>query len=89
MIYKNTIYGNTEDVTVAHFGEGTISITNGGNESHKCIAMKSINKHKIGECIGGEISSDEFKPELVIAFTNKESFDIFYEYVEEIKKQFT
>lgn len=84
MIYKSTKYGNVENVTVAHFGNGTISICNSTNG----IFMKSVNKSKIGEIAGTEGLLDEFKPEIAIFFTNKESFDVFYEYVQNVKATF-
>ncbi len=89
MIHKSTKYGNVENVTVAEFGNGTISITNGGNDNHLSLVMKTIEKNQIGTVIGGEISSDEFKPELAIVFTNKESFQVFYEFVQNVAKDFT
>ena len=89
MIHKSTKYGNVENVTVAEFGNGTISITNGGTAHHLSLVMKTIDKHQIGEVIGGEISSDDFKPELAIVFTNKESFQVFYEYVQNVARDFT
>lgn len=88
MVYKEVFYGNVPNVTVVEFGEGTVSIANGKNQDHVSLVMKTIEKHEIGEVLGKDTSSDEFEPEVVICFTNKESFDVFYEYVQNIKKYF-
>ena len=88
MILKNINYGNVENVTVAEFGKGTLSITDGANDGYLSLLIKSKEFSPIGEVSGSEKSSDEFKPELAIVFHNKESFDVFYDYVENIRKKF-
>lgn len=89
MIHTNVDYGNVENVTVAEFGKGTLSITDGANdEGYLSLLMKSKDFTPIGEVCGSEKNSDEFKPELAIVFRNKASFDVFYEYVENIRKKF-
>lgn len=88
MIYKNIAYGNIENVTVAEFGKGTLSITDGENDGYLSLLIKSKDFSPIGEVSGNEQSSDLFKPELAIVFRNKESFDVFAEYVENIRKKF-
>ena len=88
MILKNINYGNVENVTVAEFGKGTLSITDGANDGYLSLLIKSKEFSPIGEVSGSEKSSDEFKPELAIVFHNKESFDVFSEYVENIRKKF-
>lgn len=89
MIHKNINYGNVENVTVAEFGKGTLSITDGANqEGYLSLLIKSKDFTPIGEVSGNEKTTDEFKPELAIVFHSKKSFDVFLEYVENIKKKF-
>ena len=88
MILKNTNYGNVENVTVAEFGKGTLSVVDGCNDGYLSLLIKSKEFSPIGEISGTEKTSDEFKPELAIVFYNKESFDVFYEFVENIRKKF-
>jgi len=86
MITKQN-YGNVENVTIIEFGNGTLSVCNGTNEN-KVLFIKEKEFTPIGE--KGEFipTSDEFKPDVAIVFKNKESFDVFYEYVERIREQF-
>ena len=90
MIHKNIEYGFCKDVTVAEFGKGTLAITDGENDIEGSYSLLiKTNKHiPIGEVSGNEKNSDEFKPELVILFTSKESFDVFFEYVKNIKDKY-
>jgi hypothetical protein len=89
MVHKNINYGNVENVTVAEFGKGTLSITDGANQDgYLSLLIKSKDFTPVGEVSGSEKSSDEFKPELAIVFHNKASFDVFLEYVENIKQKF-
>lgn len=90
MIFKNRTFGKIENATIAIFGNGTISIVDGYNKelAYRSIMMKTIPKKEIGEVVGSEKNSDEFIPELVIIFENKESFDVFYDYVLNIKVGF-
>ncbi len=88
MIHKNIKYGNVENVTVVEFGKGKLSITDGTNDGYLSLLIKSKEFSTIGEVSGDEKTSDEFKPEVAIVFHNKESFDVFSEYVENIRKKF-
>lgn len=89
MIHKAAKYGNIENVTVAEFGKGTLSITDGANrEGFLSLLIKSKEFSPIGKVSGSEKDSDEFKPELALVFHNKQSFDVFLEYVENIKEKF-
>jgi hypothetical protein len=88
MIHKNISYGNVQNVIVAEFGNGTLAITDGINDGHLSLLMKSKEFSPIGIVHGSEKSSDDFKPELVLAFHNKESFDVFCEFVEKIRENF-
>lgn len=81
MSIKKEKYGNTEDVTIIEFGNGTLEIVNGENCEYKSLLIKSNNKIKeIGEEISYYDNSDVFKPEIALVFHNKESFNIFKEY---------
>jgi hypothetical protein len=89
MIHKNINYGNVENVIVAEFGKGTLSITDGANDNgYLSLLIKSKDFTPIGQVSGNEKNSDEFKPELAIVFYNKASFYVFLEYVENIKQKF-
>ena len=88
MIYKNKKFAEVENVTIAEFGNGTISVVNGSNENTKSLLLKSKEFSPIGSASGSENNSNDFKPELVILFKNKESFDVFYEFVNNIKKEY-
>lgn len=88
MIHKNANYGNVENVIVAEFGKGTLSVVDGCNDGYLSLLIKSKNFSPIGEVCGTERTSDEFKPELALVFNNKESFDVFYEFVENIRGKF-
>ena len=89
MVIKNLKFGEVEDVIGVVFGNGTLSIVNGGHEDgSKSLLIKSKEFSPIGEVCGSEKSSDEFKPEIAIKFLNKESFYVFYEFVLNIKNDF-
>lgn len=85
---KKMKYGNIENVNVVNFGFGTISINSGIGETHKSILMKTNDKMPIGNTGIKYESSDDFNPEIVIAFHNKESFDVFFDIVMEVKNSF-
>lgn len=50
--------------------------------------MKTKEHSPIGAVSGFEQNSDEFKPEVALVFRSKQSFDVFYEFVQNIKKNF-
>lgn len=90
MIHKNAQYGAIEGVTLAKFGNGTISIcsaTTPGKKKHSLL-LKSHEPMPIGDTGMKYDTSDDFKPELVIQFSNRESFDVFFETVLEVKQFF-
>jgi hypothetical protein len=88
MIYKDINYANVPNVTVAEFGNGTISICSSKGEGYEGILMKSHEQKTIGETGIKYKDSNEFKPELSIVFRNRESFDVFYNAVLEVKNEF-
>lgn len=91
MIYKDINYADTPKVTVAEFGNGTIQIASGQafDNSYKGLYMKSQKEPKVIGAVGDPASNtDEFKPEIVITFSNEESFSVFEEYVKNIRAEF-
>jgi hypothetical protein len=88
MVHKKINYGNVENVIVAEFGKGTLSVVDGTNDGYLSLLIKTKEFSPIGEVSGSEKSSDDFKPELVLAFHNAASFEVFYEYVENIREKF-
>ena len=88
MSIKKLKYGNVENVTVAEFGKGTISIVNAKNDNYKMLLIKEKEFSPIGEKGEFKSNSDEFEPQIVIAFKNRESFDVFKEYVNNIEADF-
>lgn len=90
MVHKNITYGNVQNVTVAEFGRGTIGIVDGANtDGHLALLIKSNEVMPIGEVGTHYDNSDDFKPELVLAFHNVEGFNVFYEFVENIRTAFS
>lgn len=87
MITKQN-FGNVEDVVIVEFGNGTLSVCNGHGENHKSLFIKQKEFSPIGEKGEPTKNTDEFKPEVALVFKNKESFDVFYEYVENVRKEF-
>jgi len=84
-------YGDVENVTIAQFGNGTMRVTSGKakDNSHKGIFMGDSDvKHEIGEHLPYAPTTNEFKPKIAILFDNKESFDVFFDYVMVVKEEF-
>lgn len=88
MSIKKLKYGNVENVTVAVFGNGTISIVNAKNDAYRMLLIKEKEFSPIGEKGEFKSNSDEFEPQLVIAFKNRESFDVFKSFVNNIENDF-
>lgn len=89
MIHKNIKFGNVKNVTVVEFGKGSLSLvvsTNG--KGRQSIQIKTIDPLPVGTELDLVDTSDQFKPEVVLCFNNKESFDLFMYYCDLIKKQF-
>lgn len=81
-------YGNVENVLIVEFGKGTLSLTNSSGESHKAILIRENAFSPIGE--KGEFlnTSDEFDPQIALAFRNRESFEVFKEFVNNIAAEY-
>ena len=85
-----TDLSKTNNVTIVEFGKGTLLVTNGTNKigGYKSILIKKKEYSQIGEVNPLTKNSDEFNPEISIVFRNKESFDVFKEYVNNIELEF-
>lgn len=81
-------YGNVENVLIVEFGKGTLSLTNSSGESHKSILIKEKEFAPIGEKGKFVETSDDFTPQIVLAFRNRESFEVFKEFVNNIDAEY-
>jgi len=88
MSIKKLKYGNVENVTVVTFGQGTISLVNAQNDNYKLLLIKEKEFSPIGEICEFKSNTDEFEQQIVLAFKNRESFDVFKEFVNNIEKDF-
>jgi hypothetical protein len=88
MVHKNIKYGNAENVTVVEFGNGTLAIVDAEGDSHLSLLIKTKQFSPVGAISGSEKNSDEFNPEIAIVFNNKEGFNVFSEFVENIKLKY-
>ncbi len=88
MSIKKLKYGNVENVTVVEFGKGTISLADTQNENYKLLLIKEKEFSPIAKI--GEFKStiDEFEPQIVLAFKNRESFNLFKEFINNIETDF-
>lgn len=89
MITKKARFGKTKDVTMLEFGRGGIGLIGVQNFGVKCILLKNIKNQQIGTPFDPGKDVDDFEPDVVISFLNKESFDVFYYYVQQIKASYT
>ncbi|PIF44305.1 hypothetical protein CLU96_1246 [Chryseobacterium sp. 52] len=83
--------GDVENVTVATFGNGTMRVTSGEakDKTYKGLFLgDSELPHAIGEVGEPTPTTNEFLPKIAIHFHSKESFDVFYHYVENLRKDF-
>lgn len=90
MIYKNVKYGNIEDVTVVEFGNGTLNLVDREHieEGSRSILIKQQDIKEIG-LVGPKVDiGDDFKPDLVLFFKNREGFEVFKEYVDNVYNGF-
>lgn len=90
MIAKNATVGSTENVTVAEFGHGSIQVMNAVYDDGKMLILRQEEPHDIGlpdDSTNGK-TLDEIKPDIILDFKNKASFDVFYEFVEKIRLEF-
>ena len=88
MSIKKLKYGNVENVTVVEFGKGTVSLVNTQNENYKLLLIKEKEFSPIGEIGEFKSTTDEFEPQIVLAFKNRESFDVFKEFINNIETDF-
>lgn len=91
MIIKNVKYSETEGVTVANFGNGTIQMTVGTthDKQYHVLFLKSQTPHEIGSTKEhGFRDSDDMEPDVALQFSNVESLDAFMSSLEEVRDQF-
>lgn len=88
MSIKKLKYGNVENVTVVEFGKGTVSLVNTQNDNYKLLLIKEKEFSPIGEIGEFKSTTDEFEPQIVLAFKNRESFDVFKEFISNIETDF-
>lgn len=88
-IYKQD-YGNVPDVTIVAFGKGSVIMTCSSNKEdvRESLLFKSCEPVPIGSSTGRVNNSDEFEPEVVLTFYNKESFEVFKSYVDKIAEKY-
>ncbi len=89
MSIKKSNFGNVENVTIVEFGKGTLSVVNGTNDGYKSLLIKEKEFTPIGEKGEFKANSDEFEPQIAIVFHNRESFEVFKEYVNYIDDEFS
>lgn len=89
MIFKSK-FQNTSNVTVLEFGDGTVTLQGCyiPDSETKIIMYKSSPPDKIGLSKSEFKTTDEFEPEIVMSFKNKESFDAVYDYMTFIKNEY-
>ena len=88
MSIKKLKYGNVENVTVVEFGKGTVSLVNTQNDNYKLLLIKEKQFSPVGEIGEFKSTTDEFEPQIVLAFKTRESFDVFKEFVNNIETDF-
>jgi len=90
MIRKAISYGKTKRVTVLEFGSGTIQIIPSKGFMHNSILCKQSKYRKVGDKISAKKlnNSDDFKPQVVLAFENIESVDVLLESLSEMRTYF-
>lgn len=77
MIKTNADYFKIKDTTIVEFGHGTIHFTIGVNEGDGILACKSGEPGKeLGERFQEDMTIEEWKPDLLLKFTNIESLDL-------------
>lgn len=89
MIHKRKIAG-INNVTTLEFGDGSIEIQGGHipNSDTKLIMFKNCIPGTIGLSKSDLKSLTQFEPEIVMAFQNKESFDVLYDYMTYMKNEY-
>lgn len=91
MIQKRVKYFKVEDVTVVKYGYGTIKMTPAENTDNgiKSLLLKSHEARPIGSVEKNTAkNSDEWEPEVVISFKNKESLHALIDSLKEVEELF-
>jgi hypothetical protein len=91
MIYKNTKYGNINDVVVVEMGTGDVHMVG----SHKVnesvhLSLRSGEPLPIGNILNKKFKTmDEFSPEIVFIFNKIESLDALIDILLGCRKEMT
>ncbi|MCT4287374.1 hypothetical protein HZP25_11685 [Elizabethkingia anophelis] len=83
MIHKAKV-GSNENVTIVSFGDGTVSFSAGYTPdlSRKFLLFKKDSKGVPGIYkTGSERTIEDFNPDIIFEFKNKESFDYFIDFL--------
>lgn len=89
MIHKNIDFGNIKNTTVADFRFGTVSMVVSENDEMKNILLKSQKAKSTGNTKEAECKdSDEYAPELVLAFKDGRSIDQLIDTLQECRELF-
>lgn len=88
MIHKNKKYGSVKCYSFLEFGKGDIKVVDALGEGHVSVLFRNDSVHAIGENdpTTGGISSDEFNPNVVMAFDNPDSIDVVIDFLLKAKK---
>lgn len=89
MIHKSHHYGGLPDVTLVEFGSGTVTVGIGLNTDHVSLLLKTQEAREIGQTIkvSEGATSDDYKPEVVMAFHNVESLDVVLDFLQKIRQE--
>jgi hypothetical protein len=88
MFRKSENYAAVENVAIAEFGKGTLSIVSSKGDGYEGILIKNSPKNEIGAIGVKSNDSNDYRPELAIVFHNVEGFNVFLEAVMQVKEEF-
>lgn len=89
MIHKSVQFGNVKDTAVIDFRYGSVNMVVSENEDFKSILMKAQKANKKGNTKEDECKdSDEYAPELVLAFKDAKSIDQLIDTLQECRELF-
>lgn len=89
MIHKSVEFGNVKNTTVIDFRFGSVNMVVSENEDFKSILMKQQQANKSGNTKEDECKdSDEYAPELVLAFKDAKSIDQLIDTLQECRELF-
>lgn len=81
MIRKNAQFGTIRVQSLAEFGKGDIQVIDAKGDNYAAVLFRNDIPHKIGDTDPSTagITTDQFKPEIVLLFDNIESIDVVIE----------